>query len=90
MITNIVANGNVVEFNKAMFENPESDVINVWGIPSGCFRTVFPYEVFRSGFDMAFEMDGKTYTAEADFIRGRTPIGGANLIRFIVRDVKVA
>ncbi|CUB09158.1 hypothetical protein BN2127_JRS1_00942 [Bacillus cereus] len=91
MITNIVANGNVVEFNKAMFEDEESNIIQIWGIPSDCFRKVFTFDLFcRRGFAMSFDIDGKTYTAEADFVRGRTTIGGANLMRFVVRDMKVA
>lgn len=90
-IKNIVADGKEVEFSVARFEEEDSDIIQVWGIPSNCFRKVFTFDLFkRRGFVISFEMDGKAFTAEADFVRGRTTIGGSNLTRFVVKDVKAA
>lgn len=91
MITNIVADGKEVIFSSASFEEEDGDTIQVWGIPSDCFRKVFTFELFkRRGFAMTFEIDGKPFTAKADFVRGRTTIGGSNLTRFVVKNVKAA
>ncbi|PEM65321.1 hypothetical protein CN613_25595 [Bacillus pseudomycoides] len=90
-ITKILADGKHVEFSSAKFEDAESDIIQIWGIPSDCFKEVFTFNLFcRRGFVIEFKMDSKEFTAEADFVRGRTTVGGSNLTRLIVRDVKAA